>query len=160
MSAARRAQSAFDMLLGKRIGLGRREFDRCFEMGDGREVSRLLQGKIAADPVAARHIALGWVDCAGNLGNGQWAWHYCSAADLDTACAVAGIELADTPYDDQTRARIGARRAAAAEPTTAAQRTALQLASPKRADSGRVIAQQQGEADLPLFAAADQLSLF
>lgn len=41
-----------------------------------------------------------------------------------------------------------------------AQRTALQLASPKRADSGRTIAQQQSEADLPLFAAADQLSLF
>lgn len=41
-----------------------------------------------------------------------------------------------------------------------AQRTALQLASPKRADSGRTIAAQQGERDLPLFAAADQLSLF
>lgn len=37
---------------------------------------------------------------------------------------------------------------------------ALQLASPKRADSGRVIAPQHNTADLPLFAAADQLSLF
>lgn len=41
-----------------------------------------------------------------------------------------------------------------------AERAALQLASPKRADSGRLIATQHGTADLPLFAAADQLSLF
>jgi hypothetical protein len=54
-----RANLAIQMLSGIKPGLGRRAFDNCFEMGDGKEVDAVITGILKSDEAIARMVYYG-----------------------------------------------------------------------------------------------------
>lgn len=56
---AGRARRAVAMLTGERVGLGRRAFDDCFEMGDGGQVASAVLSSIEASADLARSVYFG-----------------------------------------------------------------------------------------------------